>query len=579
MRLPTQLWYGSGFERGSGIYETVPSIEGDWFGSWVGTGDANVGVWHSPIFLAPSRIGVRLSGYPSNPGNKLYLRRLVDGVRIEIKAINVRERWADVWFDTPKTWRGTAVQLVAIDDRVEIMGWFAVQILETKQPPRYPAAVFAGVAMLLMSFLVGFKLESLSKFGGWFYRELILLGHVFAASTWIRKRWWCVVTVALLLRKPQAFLSPFLWAEDATVFLQQHFDKGLGALVTPYVGYLHSYIRLWVLPVQWLKFEWIPTYFMLAGVVPVILSTMYLCSDRFEWPKSGLFALAIPLAPIGGECLLNLVNSQWFVALWPLLVLLARPAATRRDRWIDGAMVVTAGLTGPFCVFYLPIFWVKTLDTPTRGMRAMTALLTATAAAQICGLIFDSEPAKMTLVDALVSWSSVAAIIGKRLIVSLLLGSRLSIQMPNDLALAITLAALVALTMVSAQQRDRNWSLLLWAAIGLSTAGVLRSGIEPFLRDPEGLFGERYFNVPRTILVWGVLNLAWATDTPRLRRVLIGTLTVILLNLLVSFGIPPEIDKDPWRGAKSCALSQRECVIDAAPGGWFYRAKSGWHRY
>jgi hypothetical protein len=63
---------------------------------------------------------------------------------------------------------------------------------------------------------------------------------------------------------------------------------------------------------------------------------------------------------------LNTINSQYFLALAAVVILLEPPAVGRARRWTYAAVVAVAGLSGPVAAFVAPLFVLKGWRTRSR---------------------------------------------------------------------------------------------------------------------------------------------------------------------------------------------------------------------
>ena len=168
---------------------------------------------------------------------------------------------------------------------------------------------------------------------------------------------WTLATLAglLFLRRPDALVSPQLWAEDGSVFLLGQDAHGLAAVLQPYMGYLHTLPRLtaWAADLI-LDVAWWPAFYNAVAFAVWLGVLARLFSPRLNLPHRPWLAAGVLLAVQTPEILLNLTNAQWAGALLLLQqTLIARPAG-RGERAADLALVALFGLTGPFIIPLLP---------------------------------------------------------------------------------------------------------------------------------------------------------------------------------------------------------------------------------
>ena len=143
-----------------------PRAWGSWSGSDAGTGSLTLGPFPVP---ANGRVVLAVAGYPSAPGNRLFLRRTSDGAEWPVLVPDARESWAEVRVGLPADWAGQAAELVAVDGATGLGGWLGVsepydRAFGAAQPagrpvPDYPRpagrVLPAMLAALALNFLCG----------------------------------------------------------------------------------------------------------------------------------------------------------------------------------------------------------------------------------------------------------------------------------------------------------------------------------------------------------------------------------------------------------------------------------------
>jgi hypothetical protein len=234
-------------------------------------------------------------------------------------------------------------------------------------------------------------------------------------------------TAIIYLRRPDAFLHPQFWAEDGTSFFSpayNHSGLGFGLLLRQHAGYLAILNRGVALIAVHLPLSWAPSLFNGAGLICQLLPALILVSRRSEslisaqWIRVGvaLFYFALPGT---FEVDINLTNAQWHLALAAVLVLLARPAATRLGDVFDGVVVVLAGLTGPFAFLLLPIAVAVAVIHRRSRSYAMAGLVLVTFVCQLVCLINSPRSAPASLGANL---NVLSRLIGGRVVLGPVLG-------------------------------------------------------------------------------------------------------------------------------------------------------------
>lgn len=306
----------------------------------------------------------------------------------------------------------------------------------------------------------------------------------------------------LALRKPDALLNPQLWAEDGSVFLVEQEQLGAAAILQPYMGYLHLLPRLtaWS-AAQWLDPAWWPAWYNgIAFLVwcGVLARTL---SPRLPLPHRPWLALAVIAGPQTGEILGTITNAQWVTALLLVQQALLRRPETAAQRLGDLLVVAAAGLTGPFAAALLPLFAWKWWRE--RDRDALAALLVAggTAAWQLAHLLpaAGAAGAPGDPLQALV-------IVTRRLLIWPFLGPGAAHGLPAGVIAGAGLAVGTALlaSVLRPHPRREVRLRLLGAAGLLLAAGVLRTRPDAWPQD-DLIFADRYFFLPRLLLVWLVI--------------------------------------------------------------------------
>lgn len=175
--------------------------------------------------------------------------------------------------------------------------------------------------------------------------------------------WWLLVALLPLLKWIEVpSWSMYLWAEDADLFLRQAIDLGWSSVWTPYAGYFHLISRLLALCASLLTPVAYPMVFA-AGWWLVYLSSVALLLRwssllRLPWPWGGVAVVSVVLQPHGGEVFFSITNAQWWLGLYLFIYFIWFDQATTRHalaRWVDGACIVLAGLSGPFAFMAWPV--------------------------------------------------------------------------------------------------------------------------------------------------------------------------------------------------------------------------------
>ena len=363
--------------------------------------------------------------------------------------------------------------------------------------------------------------------------------------------------IVIVSRRPDALFHAEFWAEDGAVWFQQAYTVGgLHALLLPQAGYFQTYSRL----VAWLAVRlpllYAPLVFNIFGIAAQILPAVLLASPRLnslfpDW-RIRVAVIVLYLAiPNSTEIDATLTNAQWHLALAALLAVLSDAPLTIGGRWqqvTDIGIVLLSGLTGPFCLFLLPLagfaWWIR--GRPSWLLRLWIVDAVASAVQLWALLILTPSSRHFVLgLDA----PLLARVLGGQIGLGLTIGdwgySKVAIHyqwqygwLPWLVVTALALVWGVALVW-------GPWQLKCFIAyscmqlIGALYLGLGTGGLEAAwtgLAQPGE--GQRYFMTPMLTLgaafIWLATQGKW---WPPVRRVAcLGALTALLCTAVV--GIP-----------------------------------------
>lgn len=358
-----------------------------------------------------------------------------------------------------------------------------------------------------------------------------------------------LLAVALIaLRKSDSLLNPQFWAEDGGLFfIEAERYGGWHQLFRPYEGYLHFLPRLIAALGTPLPLTLVPAFYAWSSLAVTGLVAWWLQSPRLSLPGGAVAALALAALPHTGEVYLNLCNLQWITALGLFALILTTDAATPAIRVGELVLLLLTGLTGPFIILALPLFawraWTR------RSPWSTTLLFTAVtcAAAHLPSLLTRNAPTEPA------AWAPLqhAAVVGRRVVVTLFCGE---LSFSKILCAAVALATVAGFTVALWRRRALlpGGLLLLAAALFVLAATAYKVRPDTWTLSEIGN-GDRYFFIPKIILLWLLAALAH-TSGPRLRTALIALLILPLAANASRFFFPPEPDQN-W--AASCALIAR----------------------
>lgn len=168
----------------------------------------------------------------------------------------------------------------------------------------------------------------------------------------------------LASHRPDAVLNAQFWTEDGTTWYPQAYEQGAASIIKPYNGYFHLVPRLVAYIAQALPLAYAPLLFSLVALGIQLLPALFFLSPRMEnlIPSVSMrlvFVFMYLFFPNSFEVHANLTNAQTFLALLAFLIITARPAEKKAARIADAAAITLSVFTGPFCLFLLPLAWLR----------------------------------------------------------------------------------------------------------------------------------------------------------------------------------------------------------------------------
>ena len=384
----------------------------------------------------------------------------------------------------------------------------------------------------------------------------------------------CATVALLATRRPNDLHSPQLWAEDGGIFYTDAYNQGwLHALVLPYAGYLQLFPRLAFGFAQLLPFHLVPRAMNLLALACQAAPVVYLLSARGRTIVESLAVrLALVVVYLGlplGETHGNVTNSQWYLAILSALMLLAS-APTRR--WVAGveiAVVLVAGLSGPFSIALVPLAAYRWWRRRGRTEMSLLVATAGTAAVQVGVVVGNQLDGHLRTSGNLgASASRLALIVVDRVVIPAPLGQPGPLQThvsgrPHAAVLAVLALGLAVAVCLWGLLRGGAAVRLFSVAATLELAGALRSPVtdplRPWLAMIQSDSGGRYFLLPQLAFLAVLIVAVTTVRPPRVRTAVAAALLGVFLFGAVS----------NWRYApyRQYDLHAQQATIDhAAPG-------------
>jgi len=329
-----------------------------------------------------------------------------------------------------------------------------------------------------------------------------------------------LLTCALLItRRPDAIFHPQFWAEDGAAFFAQSYNLGWAhALVRPCNGYFHAIPRLVAALALLAPLRFVPLIMNAFAIAFWALPVNLLLSARSAaWgslKQRAFMACGYLAAPNCIEVCFGLANSQWFLAVSAFLLLVAVQAKTRSSRIADLLFFALVGLTGPFCLFLLPIAIIVAWKRGGPWRWGASGLFAAGCLIQACSLLI-LDPLGRIQHPLGASPSLLIRLLGGQIYLGALFGGNSLTNSSSSIVFALLVCASVAgtaLLVFCFFQSGLEMRLFLAFAAMVFAASLMSSQMEDPLGQPIwAIFTEspglRYWFFPTLACVWSIL---WA---------------------------------------------------------------------
>lgn len=322
----------------------------------------------------------------------------------------------------------------------------------------------------------------------------------------------------VILRRPDLVCHAQFYAEDGHVWYADAYNLGWWpALTRTWSGYFLTLPRLGASLALLVPLHRVPLLLNLVAIFFQVLPANLLLSSRSSnWGSLRFRALlaAVYLAlPNCDEVTRSITDANWPLALSAFILLVACVPQKLSWRLFDILIVLLCGLTGPFCIFLLPIAIYLAWKYRDSWRRIPAGILAGCCLVQSWALVFLA-PASRAHRALGASPELFARILGSQVYLGALLGSnRLSEMTGRGLSIFLVCVAIggsaIAIT----------WSLKSPMAIRLFVifaAAVFAAGlINPFEWDRptvpiwtvySGLPGLRYWFFPTLAFAWVLLS-------------------------------------------------------------------------
>lgn len=291
----------------------------------------------------------------------------------------------------------------------------------------------------------------------------------------------------------------------------------------------------------------VPAFFAWVSLLVEVLPVAFLASDRLAplLPRPSvrlLIALGYLVIPAVQMSSPYVTQTQWYLAVLALLVVVAPRSVRRRWQVFDLVAVILSGLSGPYCVFLAPGALVLAGVRRTRGQTVIGVVVLALALLQ-AGVLIHNLPVQRAVVLASthVSWLVGAESVATRMILVPVLGTPLGFyagQLGGPILLLGALA--VGLLLLAIALRHGTVEERLLIAVGLLTlvgTMIIERRFWLAMLHSSGLLRYWFFPTMTWLAILAVV--AFRARTPWARPLAVILLCLAFLAGLSTWEFPP----------------------------------------
>jgi hypothetical protein len=321
----------------------------------------------------------------------------------------------------------------------------------------------------------------------------------------------------LISRRQDAIFHAQLYAEDGHVWFADAYNFGwCPSLLRTFGGYFELLPRLGAALALLLPLAVVPLFLNLIAfacqALPVNLLLMARSSSwgslRFRAALAGLY-LALPNCDEVGR---GITNAQWSLALGTFILLLAIPPKTGMGRFLDSTLMLICGLTGPFCIFLLPVSVFLAWKVRDRWRYVPVSIFFLSCFIQLWALLFLAPDSRAHRALG-ASPELFGRILGSQVYLATVLGSNgLAAKTSQLFVIGLICIAIggTAWIVITTHKSPMAMKLFLFFSAGVFAAGL----INPFEWDHPtipvwqvyaGLAGLRYWFYPTLAFAWSLL--------------------------------------------------------------------------
>jgi hypothetical protein len=403
-------------------------------------------------------------------------------------------------------------------------------------------------------------------------------------GSWLHAAIFLMACALFIARRPEAVLHAQFYAEDGHVWLADAYNRGWWqALFLTWTGYFMTLPRLGAGVALLAPLPFAPLVLNVIAIAAQALPVSLLLLSRSSVWGSLRFRMAMAVIyislPNSAEISFGITESQWVVALAAFLLLVASTPNGRYARLLDCLFILLAGLSGPFCIFMLPISAFLAWHRLQPWRWVPVAILACCSLVQICGLII-LDPSGRPRHALGTSIGLFTRILGGHVFLGTLLGSnRMAAEPRLGFVVFLAFAALAGTCItvycfIESVVEVRLFLLLSVMLLGASlitstTNPVAGSSVWQTLAEAGGI---RYWFFPTLAFAWSLL---WCTrlPSPPFRIFASALLCIMIIGVVHNWRQPPFQEPEFGEAARrfSAAPAGTAATFPLYPPGWTMR--------
>jgi hypothetical protein len=399
--------------------------------------------------------------------------------------------------------------------------------------------------------------------------------------TWQHGAIFLLSYLVIISRQPDGVVHAQFWAEGGHVFYAEAYNLGWWPpLFRTLTGYFQTLPRLSASLTLLVPFSWAPLLLNLIAIgIQALPVNLLLASRSSAWGSlrfRGLLAGMLLALPNCFEVIARIPNTQWLLGLSALVLLVASVPRSVMGRLFDSCVMLLCGLSGPFCIFLLPISIFLAWKHRDRWRLVPASIFSVTCIVQTRALLF-LDPAARSHMALGASWPLFIRILGGQIYLGTLLGGNGLSAMPgmgHFILLAVAVVGGTAIMSICFLRSNLElkifqlFTAMLLIASLMSPAAVVPVGSTCWkeLSDAPGI---RYWFLPTLAFAWSLL---WSLrqSNPILRGVSAVLLCVMIFGIVRDWRNPEFLDTNFQEYAKrfEAAPAGTTVTIPISPEGW-----------